>query len=222
MALLIGTTLATAGAATAATQLLRVDEGSNTRGPYVIERLADRDGDVCLQYRDETNRRPTYACGPQPSRERPIGLVVADSQAVSEKRVMYGLVAAGVARVSVLGRGDDAVDTTPRAREGIPGQYFLVTVPRTPRIELVAYDSNGRELGRLGSRAATGTPGSKQEAIAQGHPNGFEPTAAPVLDFKYRGQPIEPDEAARRGLACTEDEIEVRCYGSEAEMEAGE
>jgi hypothetical protein len=221
--LLAGTTLAAGGAATAATQLLTVDEGSTARGAYVIERISDRDGNVCLQYRDETGRRATSGCGPRPSEQRPIGLVVADSRAVPNQRVVYGLVSPSVARISVLGRGDDHVDVTSHARDGIPGRYFMATVPNTPRIELVAYDAEGREIGRLGSREqAVHAPRSKEEAIAQGDPSGFAPTAAPVDAVEYRGQRIEPDEAARRGLSCTEDDIEIRCYDSAAEMEAAE
>lgn len=222
LAVVLVTTALAAGGATAATQLLKVDEGATARGPYVIERLPDRDGQVCLQYRD-AGRRPAYGCGPGPSARQPIGLVVADPRAAPGKRIIYGLVAESVARVSVLGHGSEHVDVTPRTQDGLPSKYFLASVAKTPRIELVAYDSKGQQIARVGSRKPrSDLPRSKDEAVAQGHPIGFAPTAAPVSHFTYRGQPIDPDEAARRQLACTEDEVGVRCYDTEAEMEAAE
>lgn len=219
---LVGATL-TAGGATAATELLKVDEGSHSQGAYVIERLPDRDGKVCLQYRDSTARRATYGCGPSPSDERPIGLVVADYNAVPNKRLLYGLVAPAVDRVNVLGRADEHTDTTAREQPGIPGKYFRVIAPKHRRVEVVAYNSDGEEVARLGSRRPRAhSPRSQEDAMAQGDPSGFAPTAAPVSHFTYRGRPIDPDDAARRQLICVEDEVGVRCYGSQPEMEAAE
>jgi hypothetical protein len=88
---------------------------------------------------------------------------------------------------------------------------------------VVAYGQAGRELARPGSRQAPEHPArSQSEAREQGDPAGFAPTAGPASSFSYQGRPISANEAARRGLACVEDDRQVRCFSSAAELDATE
>ncbi|HVY77911.1 MAG TPA: hypothetical protein VG898_05345 [Solirubrobacterales bacterium] len=66
------------------------------------------------------------------------------------------------------------------AKQGLPGRFFVVLVPHLGRIEVVGYDATGRERARIGSLAKPSHPPmSHAEAVAQGDPAGFAPTAAP-------------------------------------------
>jgi hypothetical protein len=176
---------------------------------------------VCLQLRYDEGG-PSYGCGDRPTARRPFGLMVADPlEEGSRERVVYGLVSSDIARVSVLGKGGQHTDTTTEVKEGLPGRFFAVVVPHLGRIEVVGYDSAGGERARIGSIAEPAhQPLSHAEAVAQGDPAGFAPTAPTPNSYIYEGRHITEAEVIRLELACLEGRIVIRCYHSVAEMEA--
>jgi hypothetical protein len=224
LAVAFAATVLAAGAA-AATGLVHLSEGTTSGGvTYTIDRQtipaaqgpasADPDTSICLQLQ-YTGGGPAYGCGQRPTADRPFGLVIADSLSVSRDRVVYGLVADDVTRVSVLGDGDEHTDGDAVVKPGLPGRFFSITVPNRGRIELVGYDSAGQARAHIGSRARPdGPPQSKDEAQAQGDPAGFAPAVAPPSTFTYEGQSISPKDAAERGLVCAQDRAGVQCYDS--------
>jgi hypothetical protein len=218
---LAGAVLTAAGAG-AATQFVSVDAGSTSSGSYVIDRGPNQADGVCLHLRFAAHR-PAYGCADRPDEQHAFGLVVADSAPGSAQRVIYGLVAANVARVTVLGDGDARTDATPRPSGDLPGQFFSVTVPDRGRIELVAYDASARELARLGSRAEPTQPaGSLAELRAQGNPAGFAPGPAVPGGVDYRGRALTIEEAKRHGLICTQGSDDARCYDLKQQLETAE
>jgi hypothetical protein len=220
--------LLAAGAA-ATTGVLHVADGHTRKGTFSIESRPvptnaagePPRGSVCLQLLYNEGGA-SYGCGGRPASARPFGLLVADSlEEGSRERVIYGLVAADIARISVLGDGGEHTDAVTEAKQGLPGRFFAVSVPHLGRIELVGYDSLGNERARIGSLAPpTHPPHSKAEAVAQGDPAGFAPTVAPPSSFKYQGKSITAAEAVRRQFVCVQDSAEFRCYDRPAEAEA--
>jgi hypothetical protein len=182
--------LVLAGGAAATTGVLHVADGDTSKGTFSIESRPVpatgpgelSRGSVCLQLRYD-ERGASFGCGDRPTAKKPFGLLVADSVAESpgddsRERVIYGLVASDIERVSVLGEEPIATHTEPK--EGLPGRFFVVLVPRLGRIELVGYDAAGHERARIGSLAQPAHPPlSHAEAVAQGDPAGFAPTFAP-------------------------------------------
>jgi hypothetical protein len=218
---LTGAALLAAGAG-AATQFGNIDEGATASGRYQIARAADESGGICLNLRFE-GHRPAYGCSDRPDAQHPFGLVVVESSEQSNERIIYGLAAAQVARVDVLGDGDERTPAIPRQAEDLPGRFFSVTVPDRGRIELVAYDAADRELARLGSRAEPTAPAhSLAELRAQGNPIGFAAGVATADAVEYRGRSLTPDEATRRELTCAHNQDVVRCYDTKQQMEAAE
>jgi hypothetical protein len=182
--------LALAGGAAATTGVLHVADGDTSKGAFSIESRPvpatgpgePSRGTVCLQL-SYGERGASYGCGSRPTATKPFGLLVADSVAESpgddsRERVIYGLVAGDIKRVSVLGGAPVSADTEPE--KGLPGRFFVVTVPHLGRIEVVGYDGAGHERARIGSLAQPSHPPlSHAEAVAQGDPAGFAPTFAP-------------------------------------------
>ena len=160
---------------------------------------------VCLQLR-YNGRGPSYGCGEAPTAAQPFGLVVADRlEEGSRERVIYGLAGGDIARVAALGKGGEHTDAATEPKDGLPGRFFAVVVPHLGRIELVGYDSAGKEVARIGSLARPAhPPHSKAEAVAQGDPAGFAPTIPISSHFVFEGHDISEAEATRRGLACLE------------------
>ncbi len=229
--------LATAGVAAAAAGVFgggsgpAIDRGATpsgdyASGSYVIRVRPDsahtnRGGPICLQLQF-AGSRPAYGCGSAPTQAEPFGLVVVDGQSEGAvERVIYGLVADDVARVSALGEGTQHYDAATVVKRGLPGRYFSLTAPNEGRIELVGFNSSGAEVARIGSRTTPDhEPLSHDEAVAQGDPSGFAPTAVPASSFVYRGQSIEPSKADRLGLVCVDSIQTVYCYDSVAEANA--
>lgn len=204
----------------------QIDSGQTSSGNYVIRIKPDSTnphpgGPICLQLRF-AGYRPAYGCGSRPTAENPFGVVIADASGIgSTERVIYGLVSSDVWRVSVLGDGDDHIDTTTTVKQGLPGRYFSVAVPNDGRIEIVGYDAGGAEVARLGSRREpTNRPLSREQAVAQGDPAGFAPTVVPASSFLYQGDVIAPERAAALHLVCVDTPRDVQCYGSAAEAES--
>jgi hypothetical protein len=211
------------GGAAAATGLLQIAGGHTSKGAYTIERVPAGPraaGPVCLELRYPGNP-PAYGCGDRPSTAEPFGLVIADSVKASRERVIYGLVATDVARVSVIGDRPRHTDTTTVSKAGLPGRFFSLVVPNQGRIELVGYNASGRVNARIGSRAQPATQAtSHDQAVAQGDPAGFAPAISMPSFFSYDGRKITQSDAVRQGLACTQDERRVQCYDSETALEA--
>jgi len=220
--------LLAAGAA-AATDVLHIADGNTSKGSFSIESRPvptsapgePPQGSVCLQLR-YNHRDVSYGCGDEPTAAKPFGLLVADSlEAGSRERVVYGLVAGDIARVSVLGDGGEHTDADTELKTGLPGRFFAVLVPHLGRIELVGYDTVGNEQARIGSLAPpTAPPHSKAEAVAQGDPAGFAPAVAPPSSYIYKGKRIDPALATRLKLVCLDGSEVGRCYDSAAELEA--
>lgn len=178
--------LVLAGGAAAATGVLHLADGRTSNGTFEVESRPVPEslpgepsrGSICMQLRYD-ERGPSYGCGERPSEAMPFGLVVADSlEEGSRERVIYGLVSSDIARVSVLGDGDRHTDALTEVKQGLPGRFFAVLVPHLGRIELVGYDALGRPRGSIGSLALPAhPPRSHAEAVAQGDPAGFAPTA---------------------------------------------
>lgn len=176
-----------AGGAVAATGVFHIADGRTSKGVFTVEgrpvpaSLAGEPsrGSVCLQLRYE-ELKPSYGCGEPPTETRPFGLVVADSlEEGSRERVLYGLVSSDIALVRVLGSGGRHTDVTTEAKEGLPGRFFVVPVPHLGRIALVGYDASGQRRAAIGTLAnPTHPPRSHAEAVAQGDPAGFAPTAS--------------------------------------------
>jgi hypothetical protein len=174
------------GGAAAATGVLHVADGDTARGTFSIESRPlpasspgePSRGTVCLQLSYDRGGT-SYGCGDRPTAAKPFGLLVADSlEEGSPERVIYGLVSSDIARVSVLGK--EPTDTVTEVKQGLPGRFFAVLVPHLGRIELVGYGATGSERARIGSLARPSHPPlSHAEAVAQGDPAGFAPTAAP-------------------------------------------
>jgi hypothetical protein len=181
--------LALAGGAAAATGVLHIAGGDTSKGAFSIESRPvpatdpgePSRGSVCLQLSYD-ERDASFGCGDKPTAARPFGLLVADSVAdspadQSRERVIYGLVRSDIERISVLGKRPISTVTEPK--EGLPGRFFVVLVPRLGRIEVVGYDAAGHERARIGSLARPSHPPlSHAEAMAQGDPAGFAPTFA--------------------------------------------
>ena len=178
--------LVLAGGAAATTGVLHVADGDTSTGTFSIESRPvpgvspgePPRGSVCLQL-TYSEGGVSYGCGDRPTAAEPFGLLVADSLSEdSRERVVYGLVASDISRISVLGAEPTEVAT--EAKEGLPGRFFAALVPHLGRIEVVGYDSAGQERARIGSLAEPShPPRSHAEAVAQGDPAGFAPTAAP-------------------------------------------
>lgn len=200
--------------------------GGYASGAYVISVKPQagseaHGGPICLQLQFDGSR-PSYGCGSPPSEAQPFGLVVVDGQAEgSVDRVIYGLVLSTIQRVGVLGEGTEQTIAATAPRPGLPGRFFSVTVPNEGRIEIVGYDQTGGEIARIGSREAPAhKPLSHDQAVAQGDPSGFAPTAVPASTFVYQGDLIDPKSAAERGLVCVDSLQQVVCYDSVAERNA--
>lgn len=173
------------GGAAAATGVLHVTDGDTSEGTFSIESRPvpaafpgePRRGSVCLQL-TYSEGGTSYGCGERPTADAPFGLLVADSLAEgSRERVMYGLVSSDIAHISVLGQ--EPAEAVTEAKRGLPGRFFVILVPHLGRIEVVGYDAAGRERARIGSLAKPSHPPmSHAEAVAQGDPAGFAPTAA--------------------------------------------
>lgn len=223
--------LVLAAGAAAATGVFHVATGQTSKGSFSVESRPvpasgpgePPRGSVCLQLRYDGGD-PSYGCGDRPTATKPFGLLVADSlEEGSRERVVYGLVSSDIAGVSVLGEGGRRTDAGTAAKEGLPGRFFAVVVPHLGRIEVVGYDSAGEERARIGSLASPAHPPlSHAEAVAQGDPAGFAPTAVPPSTYTYEGKSTTEAEATRKELACLEGREVVRCYDSAAEMEAAQ
>ncbi|MQA73958.1 MAG: hypothetical protein GEU88_06395 [Solirubrobacterales bacterium] len=123
--------------------------------------------------------------------------------------------------MSALGDGSQHYDADTTVKPGLPGRYFSLTAPNEGRIELVGFDASGAEVARIGSRETPADkPLSHDEAVAQGDPAGFAPTAVPARSFVYRGESIDPAKADRLGLVCVDSLQTVRCYDSVEEANA--
>ena len=178
--------LVLAGGAAAATGVLHVADGNTSNGTFSIESRPvpatltgePSRGTVCLQLR-YSERGTSFGCGGSPTAAKPFGLLVADSlERGSHERVIYGLVANDIARVRVL--GEEPIEATTEVKMGLPGRFFVALVPHLGRIEIVGYDAEGKERARIGSLAEPSHPPlSHDEAVAQGDPAGFAPTAVP-------------------------------------------
>lgn len=188
LALAAAALLLAATAAAAATGIFRVADGSTSEGTFTVETRPvpahgagePPAGAVCLQLTYD-GRHPSFGCGARPSAKKPFGLVVFDRLGESSREgVVYGLVTGNVARVSVLGPGGAHYDAATEEKEGVPGRFFATVVPQLERIEVVGYDSGGRETARIGSLAQPAHPPlSHSEAVEDGDPAGFAPTIAP-------------------------------------------
>jgi hypothetical protein len=217
--------LVLAAAAAAATGVIRIASGTTAGGTFSVERATlpgeAHAGSICLQLR-YNGRGPSYGCGEAPTAAKPFGLVIADQlEEGSRERVIYGLVGGEVARVSALGEGGERTDAATEPKEGLPGRFFAVVVPHLGRIELVGYDSAGKQVALIGSLAEPAhPPHSKAEAVAQGDPAGFAPTVPNSSHFVFQGHGISEAEVTRRDLACLEGREVNRCYRSVAELEA--
>jgi len=183
-------TLVLAAGAAAATGVFHIADGETSRGAFSVESKPvpaslpgePARGSICMQLR-YGDRGPSYGCGDPPSASRPFGLVVADSLEAGprepDERVIYGLVSSEIARVRVLEGAGRHTDTLTEVKEGLPGRFFAVAVPYIERIALVGYDVSGRQRGSIGTLAEPShPPRSHAEAVAQGDPAGFAPTAS--------------------------------------------
>jgi hypothetical protein len=204
-----------------------VDSGQTEVGTYVVEIKSDSkstpDDEICLQLR-LGDGRPAYGCGVAPSAAKPFGVLIAsyasesDAGAEPAERIFYGLVTSEISRVSVLGEGDEHVDADTVLKPGLPGRYFSLIAPTEERIEIVGFNASGAEVARIGSREEpTHQPLSHDDAVAQGDPAGFAPTAVPVRHFSYQGEEITPEQASELGLVCVEGSERPPCYDSDEE-----
>jgi hypothetical protein len=216
------------GVAAAATGVFQIADGETSGGDFTIESRvvpAAEPGapqsSICLQLRF-SDRGTAYGCGERPSAARPFGLVIADPLDNGEEQVVYGLVSSEIARVGVLGDGS-ATDVATGEKPDLPGRFFSAVVPSDSQVELVGYGVDGEQVARLGSlESAHSRPDSRAEAMAQGDPAGFAPTAEPADRYVYKGEDIEPSAATRLGLVCLEGGRVTRCFDSVEEMEAAQ
>ena len=195
-------------------------------GPFAIRispRHADPTRPLCLQLQF-AGSRPAFGCGVRPSVDQPFGVVVADGLSEeSTDRVIYGVVASDVARVSSIDDSGSQAIVDSVAKPNLPGRYFSVVVPNQGQIELLGFDASGAEIAHVGSHEPpTEPPLSRDEAIAQGDPSGFAATVVPARRYLYRGETIDPREAERRHLVCVEGRVSVTCYDTIAEQIAAE
>jgi hypothetical protein len=168
-----------------------------------------------------SGRGSAYGCGDRPTDSKPFGLVIADPLDNAGERVVYGLVAGAISRVTVLGGGGSEVEAATREQDALPGRFFSVVAPDGGRIELVGYDTNGKEVARIGSLAPRSDPPlSKAEAMKQGDPAGFAPGVAAPEAYVYKGEQIDPGVALRLELVCLQERAVFRCFDSMAEAEA--
>lgn len=228
LGLAAGSLIMVGGAAAAATGVIHISDGRSAAGEYSIDRRPSSSdapsgsdtSSICLQLRYNEGGA-AYGCGERPTTAKPFGLVIADALDGSRERVIYGLVSSEITRVSALGVGDLHTDAATRESSNLPGRFFSMTTANRGRIELVGYDAAGQERARIGSRARPDhSPRSHDEAVAQGDLAGFAPAIAMATSFSYGGSSITPGEAAKRGLSCTQNRKEVRCYDSLAELDA--
>ncbi len=221
LAVAIGTLVLTAAAA-AATGVFDVASGTTAHGTFTVGRRPvpasgpgeSRQGTVCLQLTyGGRGGGSSFGCGRAPSPAHPFGLLIADPLAEGlHEEVVYGLVGADIARISVLGDGDRHTDASTTRKEGLPGRFFAVVVPHRGRIAVVGYGADGEVRARIGSLATPShPPHSKAEAIAQGNPAGFAPTLEPP-PMTFEGRRISPAEVTRLGLSCAIWRNVARCF----------
>lgn len=214
--LTVAAVVSLAGVAVAATQIMSLDEGSTAYGRYEITRAPDQGSMVCMNLRYK-GHQPSYGCDVAPSRERPFGLVIADSGSSPSERLIYGLVSDDARRVTALTNDGARVDAPAELRDDLPGRFFSMVVPNNGGVELVAYDAADRHMAHLGDRdpneagVQPGRPTTRDELRQRGEPLGYAPSVAMPDRFSYRGGTIARDDAARRGLSCTQDIDGVRC-----------
>jgi hypothetical protein len=228
LAVAVATLLLAAGAA-AATGVFQVGGGSTSEGTFSVETrpVPGRGegelspGSICLQLTYE-GRGAAFGCGDPPSAEEPFGLLVSDPLTQgSREGVVYGLVAGDIAKVEVLLPGGGHREATTEAKDGLPGKFFAVVVPRLTRVEVVGYDESGKELARIGSLAPVSrSPHSHAEAVEQGEPAGFAPTAPTPSAWFFHGERITEAQATRLGLACVQGRDAFTCYRSSDQAEA--
>lgn len=226
---LAAATLVLAAGAAAATGVFEVGRGSTSEGSFSVETRSapargagePSPGSICLQL-TYGERGAAFGCGERPSAARPFGLLISDPLGGgSREGVVYGLVAADIAKVRVLTPGGGRHAATTEEKDGLPGRFFAVVVPRLSRVEVVGYDGSGKERARIGSLApAARPPLSHAEAVEQGDPAGFAPTTPTPDTWTFHGKAITEAEASRRGLACVQGRAAFTCYRSSAEAEA--
>lgn len=218
------------GGAAAATGVIHIADGTTPQGSYSIETREPisvdasegQQGSICLQLRFNGGK-PAYGCGDSPTASNPFGLVIADSIGNSGERVIYGLVTDQIATIAILHPGGDRTVAPTEAKAGVPGRFFSIAVPSDSQIALLGYDSAGAEVARVGNLASpTEAAHSRQEALEQGDPAGFAPTAPASSSLTYKGRSITPDEVEKLQLACLESGSETRCYDSTSEAEEAE
>jgi hypothetical protein len=218
------------GGAAAATGVVHIADGTTPHGSYSIETREvisvdareGRQGSICLQLRFDAGR-PAYGCGDRPTTTHPFGLVIADSLEGSGERVIYGLVSDEIAKIAVLHPGSGSTAAPTEAKAGLPGRFFSIAVPSDSQIALVGYDSAGTEIARVGNLSLPAEAAqSRQQAIEQGDPAGFAPTAPPSSSLTYKGRSITPAEEERMHLSCLESGGDTRCYDSPSEAEEAE
>jgi hypothetical protein len=217
------------GGAAAATSVVHIADGTTpygaysieTREPISVEASEGRQGSICLQLRFNDGR-PAYGCGVSPTASNPFGLVSADSLEDSGERVIYGLVSDEIAKITVLHPSGDRTTASTEAKTSVPGRFFSIATPGDSQIALVGYDSAGTEVARVGNLAPpVDAAHSRQEAIEQGNPAGFAPTAPPSSSLTYKGHSITPAEVERLQLSCLESGGATSCYDSSTEAEEG-
>ncbi|HEX4364900.1 MAG TPA: hypothetical protein VHZ75_10155 [Solirubrobacteraceae bacterium] len=222
-----GAALAGGGAA-AATGVLHIANGQTPAGrPYTIDRATaptlsnatvspGPSGQICLQLR-YGNGGAARGCGETPTAAKPFGVVVVDTNDASGDRIIYGLVTSDIARVSVLGTGNNHTDASTEHNPQLPGRFFSAIVPNHGRIELVGYDPDGHQVARTGNRAQpTHSARSREEAAQQGDPAGYAPSVDMPSTFTYKGQSITQAQAIQQGLTCEQSRDGVQCHDPRA------
>lgn len=217
--------LVLAGGAAAATGVFQVDRGSTSGGSFSVETMPvpghgkgePSPGSVCLRL-TYGNRGAAFGCGDPPSAREPFGLLISDPLGQgSREGVVYGLAADDIARVSVLVPGGKRYEAATEAKDGLPGRFFALVVPRLSRVEVVGYDRSGKRRARVGSLApASKPPRSHAEAVRQGDPAGFAPTSPTPSVWTFHGKRITEAQASRLGLACVQGRDAFACYRSRA------
>jgi hypothetical protein len=223
LAVALGMVVLGAGVATA-TGVFDVTSGKTAHGTFTVERRSLSSagqggpaGSICLELTYSgagTGGTTSYGCGRKPTDARPFGVVIVDYLAEGlHEEVAYGLVAAGIARVAVLGPGGRRTYATTEIKEGLPGRFFAVTVPHRGQVEVVGYGADGRARARIGSLSRPDRPSrSKAQAAAQGEQMGFAPTIATQPRAFFEGHRIRWAEVHRLRLSCAIGRTAAICF----------
>jgi hypothetical protein len=123
-------------------------------GSYEVESYGIADGEICLEATYEADQPPHLACGPKPTAETPLGLVVT-AVTPDGNKLVYGITADSVASVDIEVPGAQAKRLHPKA-QAVSGHVFIAKVAKKRGIRVVARNARGKVIASVGRQRGDG------------------------------------------------------------------